>query len=52
MILEAVFLYIKPKLATQFEADFAKASLYISSINRDLFCHRLERFSQINLKTN
>jgi len=31
MILEAAFLYVKPELASQFEADFAKASQYISS---------------------
>ncbi|KIO51897.1 antibiotic biosynthesis monooxygenase, partial [Flavobacterium hibernum] len=40
MILEAAFLYVKPNLATQFEADFANASQYIASIDGYLG-HRL-----------
>ena len=49
MILEAVFLYVKPNLATQFEADFSKASQYISSINGNLG-HRLEKCLEVENK--
>lgn len=42
MILEAVFLYVKPDLTSQFENDFIKASQYISSIEGYLG-HRLEK---------
>lgn len=46
MILEAVNLFIKPELAPKFEADFAKASQYISSIEGYLG-HRLEKCLEV-----
>ena len=49
MILEAAFLYVKPELANQFEADFAKASQYISSIEGYLG-HRLEKCLEVENK--
>ncbi|MEO7978043.1 antibiotic biosynthesis monooxygenase [Flavobacterium sp.] len=49
MILEAVFLYIKPHLKIQFENDFVLASQYISSINGYLG-HRLEKCVEIENK--
>ncbi|PWJ39192.1 antibiotic biosynthesis monooxygenase family protein [Sediminitomix flava] len=42
MIQEAVFLYVKPELTTQFEKDFVEASQYISSID-GYICHSLQR---------
>lgn len=49
MILEAVFLYVKPELAIQFESDFIKASQYISSIQGYLG-HRLEKCVEVENK--
>ena len=49
MILEAVFLFVKPDLATHFESDFAKASQYISSIDGYLG-HRLEKCTEVENK--
>jgi heme-degrading monooxygenase HmoA len=49
MILEAVFLFIKPELASQFEADFANASKFISSIDGYLG-HRLEKCIEVENK--
>jgi heme-degrading monooxygenase HmoA len=49
MILEAAFLFVKPDFSTQFEADFAKASQYISSIEGYLG-HRLEKCLEIENK--
>jgi len=49
MILEAVFLYVKPELAIQFESDFIKASRYISSIQGYLG-HRLEKCVEVENK--
>jgi len=49
MILEAVFLFVKPDLANQFEIDFAKASQYISSIDGYLG-HRLEKCIEVENK--
>jgi len=49
MILEAAFLYVKQELASQFEADFAKASQYISSIEGYLG-HRLEKCLEVENK--
>ncbi|KUJ59310.1 antibiotic biosynthesis monooxygenase [Flavobacteriaceae bacterium CRH] len=49
MILEAVFLFVKPELLHEFENDFAKASQYISSIDGYLG-HRLEKCLEIENK--
>ncbi|OMQ13303.1 antibiotic biosynthesis monooxygenase [[Flexibacter] sp. ATCC 35103] len=49
MILEAVFLYVKPDFVTQFETDFIKASQYISSIHGYLG-HRLEKCLEVENK--
>lgn len=49
MILEAVYLFIKPELASKFEADFTKASQYISSIEGYLG-HRLEKCLEVENK--
>ena len=49
MILEAVFLFVKPDLANQFEVDFANASQYISSIDGYLG-HRLEKCLEVDNK--
>jgi heme-degrading monooxygenase HmoA len=49
MILEAAFLFVKPDFATQFEADFAKASHYIASIDGYLG-HRLEKCLEVENK--
>ena len=49
MILEAAFLYVKPELATQCEANFAKSSQYISSIYGYLG-HRLEKCLEVENK--
>ncbi|KAF2334517.1 MAG: antibiotic biosynthesis monooxygenase [Flavobacterium nitrogenifigens] len=49
MILEAAFLYVKPELTSKFEADFAKASQYISSIEGYLG-HRLEKCLEVENK--
>lgn len=49
MILEAANLFVKPNLASQFEADFVKASQYISSIDGYLG-HRLEKCLEVENK--
>jgi len=49
MILEAVFLFVKPDLSNQFEKDFVKASQYIASIQGYLG-HRLEKCLELEHK--
>ena len=49
MILEAVFLFVKPDLANQFEVDFVNASQFISSIDGYLG-HRLEKCLEVDNK--
>jgi len=49
MILEAVFLFVKPDLSNQFEKDFVKASQYIASIQGYLG-HRLEKCLEVEHK--
>lgn len=49
MILESAILFVKPDLASQFEADFNKASQYIASIEGYLG-HRLEKCLEIENK--
>ena len=49
MILEAANLFVKPNLAHQFEADFVKASQFISSIDGYLG-HRLEKCLEVENK--
>lgn len=49
MILEAVFLFVKPNLTNQFETDFVKASQYISSI-KGYLGHRLEKCLEVENK--
>ena len=49
MILEAVFLFVKPDLSNQFEKDFVKASQYIASIEGYLG-HRLEKCLEVEHK--
>lgn len=49
MILEAAFLFVKPNLKTKFEADFAQASQYISSIDGYLG-HSLQKCIEVENK--
>ncbi|MEO8239989.1 MAG: antibiotic biosynthesis monooxygenase [Flavobacterium sp.] len=49
MILEAVFLFVRPELSNQFERDFINASQYISSIEGYLG-HRLEKCLEVENK--
>ncbi|MDF5707336.1 MAG: antibiotic biosynthesis monooxygenase [Nostoc sp. S4] len=49
MILEAVILHVKPGLESDFEADFKKASKFISSINGYLF-HELHKCIEVQGK--
>jgi heme-degrading monooxygenase HmoA len=49
MILEAVFLFVKPDLLHQFEKDFVEASQYISFIEGYLG-HRLEKCLEVENK--
>ena len=49
MILEAVFLFVKPHLDNQFESDFVKASHYIASTEGYLD-HRLEKCLEVENK--
>lgn len=49
MILEAAYLFVKPESTSQFEADFAKASQYISSID-GYWGHRLEKCLEVENK--